>query len=100
MNRQHCTPQGQEQATPAQAMVKTALLQAIDDYVELTGEHTIPWMESMVFNLQAGRVTLYGQNIFEGSLIEYQGKFGAWWCPMTRTLKLRGWPRQRQQKET
>lgn len=80
-------------------MVKTALLQAIDGYVELAGEHAIPWMESMVFNLQAGRVTLYGQNICEGPLIEYQGKFGEWWCPMTRTLKLKGEPRQRQQKQ-
>jgi hypothetical protein len=77
-----------------QETVKAALLKGIEQHATLAGERKIRWMESQVLNLDAGRIILYGANIFEGPMIEYHGHLGDWRSAMTSTLRLRGELRQ------
>ncbi len=73
-----------------QSAVRTLIQQAIEDYVKFAGERKIRWMESQVIQIKDGRVILYGANLFEGPIVEYQGSLGTWQSAMTSTLKLRG----------
>lgn len=74
--------------------VKEMMWKGIGEYQALTEERRIPAMESIVINLAAGRVILYGKNVFEGPVVEYHGSLGDWRCPMTSTMNLKSEPQQ------
>lgn len=75
--------------------IKDVMIEGIEQYVKLSGGRAIPDMESCVLNLECGRLSLYGRNVFEGPVIEYSGCYGNWRCSMTAGFQLKGEPQQK-----
>ena len=75
------------------------MIEGIEKYVALSQERKLTNETSYVSRLQEGEfVQLYGKNMFEGPVVEYEGPLGYWRCHMTRTLRLKGIPHIDQHK--
>ncbi len=82
----------QMQISPESTRVKEVMLQAIEEYVRLTGERKVHYEDAYVVNLAEHRVIFYGTNAFEKPVAEYSGPHGYWRCWTTTTLRLKGEP--------